>query len=70
MILTLVKAFNVPVHRAAVLQCGRDKHRPLIGRLEGHRPQVEVGDFKAKFGSHVSVQSVKKGIQVNFPCIV
>lgn len=33
----------LPVHAAAVLQRSRDKHRPLSGRLEVHRPQVEVG---------------------------
>lgn len=52
---------NVPVHRAAVLQCGRDKHRSLTGGLEGHRPQVEVGNVKAEFCGHVPVQPMKRG---------
>lgn len=38
----------LPVHGAAVLQRSCDKHRPLSGRLELHRPQVEVGVVKAE----------------------
>lgn len=38
----------LPVHGAAVLQRSCDKHRPLSGRLELHRPQVEVGVVEAE----------------------
>lgn len=40
---------NVPVHRTAVLQGSCEEHRSLIHCLEGHGPQVEVGDVKVEF---------------------